>query len=134
MLFKEGSLVVTQLKMTPQGERIETTEPYLLITILFRTEGGKLIVDLNGLDEEQLKKAYRLLDYTTTIVEPESNFDGSQSFKNKAVLSSDGKTHTARSTVSSGYGKAIEKLSPKYNRVEQSFDVDDQLQFQRKAN
>lgn len=120
MLFKEGSLVVTQLKMTPQGERIETgtlSPDHYSVS----TEGGKLIVDLNGLDEEQLKKAYRL-DYTTTIVEPESNFDGSQSFKNKAVLSSDGKTHTARSTVSSGYGKAIEKLSPKYNRVEQSFD------------
>lgn len=120
MRYKEGSLVITTLKMTPQGDRIEkeTLAPELYSV---STNNGKLVVDLDGLTEDQLNQAYRL-DYATEIVEPDAGFDGSQRFQNKAVLSSNGSTYDARSTVSSGYGKAIEKLSPEYDRKEQSFD------------
>ncbi|WP_146925018.1 collagen binding domain-containing protein, partial [Alkalibacterium kapii] len=120
MTYKKDSLVITTLKMTPQGQRIEkdVLSPEFYSVSM---NNGKLVVDLNGLDEEQLKQAYRL-DYATEIVEPDKGFDGSQRFKNKAVLSSGGSTYDARSTVSSGYGKAIEKLDPGYNSKEQSFN------------
>lgn len=120
MAFKADSLVVTALRMTPQGDRIE--EDVLDPALYSHTDStGELIIDLNGLKEEQLHQAYRLT-YATEIVEPEAGFDGSQTFTNKATLSTDGSTYDARSTVSSGYGLAVEKSAPKYNQTDQSFN------------
>lgn len=120
MTFKEGSLQITSLNMTPQGDRNEGT---VLSSADYSHEviDGELVIDLSRLGEAQLKQAYRLT-YATEITEPDEGFDGSQTFTNRAVLSSNGASYDARSTVSSGYGLAIEKSSPDHNAKEQTFD------------
>ncbi|WP_034301347.1 SpaA isopeptide-forming pilin-related protein, partial [Alkalibacterium sp. AK22] len=120
MAYQSDSLEITVLRMTPQGERIEE-ERLDTAAYSVSVEEGKLVIDLSGLNEDQLRQAYRIR-YTTDIIEPETGFDGAQTFTNSAVLASDGQNHTTTSTVSSGYGLAIEKLSPRYDSTLQTFD------------
>lgn len=120
MSYDVDSLEIIQLNMTPQGNRIEA-DSLSSDLYTFSVEEGQLLIDLSGLNEYQLKEAYRIR-YTTNIDESEQGFDGAQTFTNKAVLSTDGNSYDATSTVSSGYGLAIEKISPEYNWQEQSFD------------
>jgi len=119
MKLKEGSIEVYRLDVTSGG--VKTTgnlleaDKYELSIV-----EGNPNVSFSGLTDEEVSKAYRI-KYTTEIIEPAEGFDGTQTFKNKVVLNNDGKDYTSASTVSSGYGKAIDKLSPSYDRVKQEF-------------
>lgn len=120
MSYDADSLEIVQLNMTPQGNRIEADS---LSSDLYTVsvEDGQLLIDLSELNEDQLKEAYRIR-YTTNIDEPEEGFDGAQTFTNNAVLNTGDESYDSTSTVSSGYGLAIEKMSPEYSWQNQSFD------------
>ncbi|WP_312650508.1 SpaA isopeptide-forming pilin-related protein [Proteiniclasticum sp.] len=120
MILKKDSLIVYRLDVTSggirsEGEVLEGNRYELSID-----ESGNPTILFNGLTEEEKSAAYRI-KYTTEIVEPSEGFDGTQTFKNNVVLISGGKSYTSASTVSSGYGKALDKLNPSYDWSRQEF-------------
>ncbi len=121
MILKEGSIEVYSLDVTSGGVKTESdlldSDKYVLSI----DEKGNPKVSFIGLTDEEASKAYRI-KYTTEIIEPAEGFDGTQTFKNNVVLINNEENYTSASTVSSGYGKAIDKLSPSYDRVKQEFD------------
>ncbi|WP_312711208.1 SpaA isopeptide-forming pilin-related protein [Proteiniclasticum ruminis] len=131
MLFKEGSLVVRSLEVNAKGVRTlgEVLDPSLYT--LEMVSGNPKII-FHGLVGEKLQKAYRL-EYTTTIQEPSEGFSGSQIFKNRAELTSDGKSSSAQSTVTSGYGIALKKESPVYDSIKQQLSWEIKYNYNEKA-
>ena len=119
MKLMTGSLEVYRLDVTSSGVKTEgaklEADKYELTV---DTQGNPKVSFVN-LTEEESRKAYRIR-YTTEIVEPLEGFDGTQTFRNKAVLTSDGKSYTSSSTVSSGYGRALDKLNPDYKWEDQT--------------
>ena len=119
MKLMTGSLEVYRLDVTSSGVKTEGAK--------LEADKYELIVDAQGnpkvsfvnLTDEESRKAYRIR-YTTEIIEPEEGFDGTQTFRNKAVLTNDGKNYTSSSTVSSGYGRALDKLNPDYKWEDQT--------------
>lgn len=119
MKLKEGSVEVYRLDVTSGGVKTIGTLLEAAKYELSIVEGNPN-VSFIGLTEEEASKAYRII-YTTEIIEPAEGFDGTQTFKNMVVLINDGKNYTSASTVSSGYGKALDKLNPSYDRIKQTF-------------
>lgn len=121
MTYKDNSMEIILLQMNPQGDRTEQSVLDPSKYSIEVNEEGNPVVRFNDLNQEESKQAYRL-NYTTEIVEPSEGFDGTQTFTNKAVLENNNENYPAESTVSSGFGKAIEKLDPEYNSETQTFD------------
>ncbi|MFC6465066.1 SpaA isopeptide-forming pilin-related protein [Marinilactibacillus sp. GCM10026970] len=121
MIYKEESLEIVRLQMTSSGNKteVEVLDPSKYSLNI--DEEGNPLITFDGLNETESQQAYRI-KYVTEIVEPSEGFDGNQTFTNNAVLSNNNQNHNARATVSSGYGKAIEKLDPKYDATSQTFE------------
>ncbi|WP_353892877.1 SpaA isopeptide-forming pilin-related protein [Proteinivorax hydrogeniformans] len=122
MKYQIDSLEIIILEMTSKGDRKEgdpLDDDKYQVTV---DENGDLKIEFINLTEEELKQAYRIT-YTTDIVEPEEGFDGTQTFANNATLTSDGEeSKPAVATVSSGFGRAIEKADPDYKSGDQAFE------------
>ncbi|EDP68177.1 hypothetical protein CAT7_11370 [Carnobacterium sp. AT7] len=132
MSYQEGSLVVYTLDVDIFGNRTESTVVDATKYSVKTDENGKLIILFDGLTEEESAKAY-LLKYTTNIIEPKKGFEGTQVFKNTATLTNNQKTTSASTTVSSNYGKSIEKGAPEYNQQHQTFDWTINYNFNQKV-
>jgi len=131
MTFQEGSLVVHALNVNAFGERSEGVEIVSSKYSVSEDGNGNPEISLDNLADGETNNAYRV-KYTTDIVEPDDGFDGTQTFTNNAVLTNNGESSSASSTVSSGYGQAIEKGAPEYNSGDQTFDWTIDYNFNQK--
>ncbi|MGX6962982.1 SpaA isopeptide-forming pilin-related protein, partial [Vagococcus xieshaowenii] len=120
MNYVKDSLVVYALDIKvdgnkTQGQALDKSK----YSVTLDSKNNPQIV-FNNLSEAEQYQAYRLV-YQTAI-DLTTDIEGSKSFKNSAQLTNNGQTKSATSTVSTTYGKELDKNKTGYDASKQTLD------------